>query len=171
MLIKLTVEGRDRIVTYQEWSDLIQASFEKCYYVPVGEWTEYDRSKHITETFQDPKDDAKYNVDSKLVNRRGIYKDVYGSGAGHEWADYQFRCNFPVAMALAPEIFDEKHALGALQLADQVLRGPLGMKTLDPEDLQYRPAYENSNDSSDPAIAKGRNYHNVSYVQTSMPEY
>lgn len=130
--------------------------------MPVGERIDCSIEAQITETFQDPKDDAKYNVDSKLVNRRGIYKDVYGSGAGHEWADYQFRCNFPVAMALAPEMFDEKHALGALQLADQALRGPLGMKTLDPEDLQYRPAYENSNDSTDFAIAKGRNYHNVS---------
>jgi glycogen debranching enzyme len=51
---------------------------------------------------------------------------------------YQLRCKFPVAMmTLALEIFDEKHAIGALQLADQVLRGPLasGMKTLDLEDL------------------------------------
>ena len=104
-----------------QWSDLIQASFEKSYYVPVGEQTEQDRTKYITETFQDGKDDSKYNVDSKLVNRRGIYKDVYRSGAGHEWADYQFRCNFPVAMALAPEMFDEEHALGVLQLGDQVL--------------------------------------------------
>jgi len=38
-------------------------------------------------------------------------------------------------MVLALEIFDEKHAIGTLQLADQVLRGPLHMKTLDPEDL------------------------------------
>jgi len=68
-------------------------------------------------------------------------------------------------MTLAPEMFDEKHALGALRLADQVLRGPLGMKTLDPKDLQYRPTYDNSNDSSDPAIGKGRNYHNVSCVE------
>ncbi|KAF8202559.1 glycoside hydrolase family 13 protein [Pholiota molesta] len=65
---------------------------------------------------------------SSLVNRRGIYKDVYGSGPSHEWADYQFRCNFPIAMTVAPELFDERHALGALQLADQVLRAPLGMK-------------------------------------------
>jgi len=137
------VQAEGRLVSYQEWSDLIQASFEKCYHVPF-----------------DSKDDEKYKVDSKLVNRRGIYKDVYGSGAGHEWADYQFRCNFPIAMAVAPEMFNEKHAFGALRLADQVLRGPLGMKTLDPEDLQYRPTYDNSNDSSDPAIAKGLNYHN-----------
>ena len=109
----------------------------------------------------DSSEDAKYNVDPKIINRRGIYKDVYGSGAGREWSDYQFRPNFPIAMVVAPELFDEKHALGALQLADKVLRSPLGMKTLDPSDMQYRPYYDNSNDSADAAIAKGLNYHNV----------
>lgn len=64
-------------------------------------------------------------------------------------------------MTVAPELFDEKHALSVLQLADKVLRGPLGMKTLDPADLQYRPNYDNSNDSDDPTVAKGLNYHNV----------
>ena len=103
----------------------------------------------------------KYNVDSHLVNRRGIYKDVYGSGQGREWSDYQFRPNFPIAMTVAPEMFDDNHALGALKVADQILRSPLGMKTLDPADQQYRPIYDNSNDSTDAAIAKGLNYHNV----------
>ena len=108
-------------------------------------------------------DDAKYKIESGYVNRRGIYKDVYGSPAGRQWSDYQFRCNFPIAMTVAPELFDERHALGALQLADQVLRGPLGMKTLDPADLQYRPNNDNQNDSTDASIAKGLNYHNVGF--------
>jgi hypothetical protein len=112
----------------------------------------------------DPKDDAKHAVDPSLINRRGIYKDVLGSGAGREWSDYQFRPNFAIAMVVAPELFDEKHALGALQLADHILRSPLGMKSLDPDDLQYRPYYDNSNDSSDAAVAKGLNYHNVSTI-------
>ncbi|THV06230.1 glycoside hydrolase family 13 protein [Dendrothele bispora CBS 962.96] len=141
--IRVKVDGKEQLVTYKQWADLIQASFEKCYYVPL-----------------DPADDSKYNVKSSLINRRGIYKDVYGSGSGREWSDYQLRPNFPIAMTVAPELFDPQHALGALQLADQVLRGPLGMKTLDSSDMQYRPNYDNSNDSTDAAVAKGLNYHN-----------
>ncbi|KAA1468826.1 glycoside hydrolase family 13 protein [Dentipellis sp. KUC8613] len=141
--VETEVNGTRRLVTYKEWGALISDSFEKCYYVP-----------------KDASEDSKYNLDPKLVNRRGIYKDVYGSGSGREWSDYQFRPNFPIAMTVAPELFDPEHALGALKLADEVLRGPLGMKTLDPIDLQYRPYYDNANDSDDPAVAKGRNYHN-----------
>ena len=64
-------------------------------------------------------------------------------------------------MVVAPELFDEHHALYALQLADRVLRGPLGMKSLDPADMQYRPIFDDLIDSDDPWIAKGMNYHNV----------
>ncbi|KIY52794.1 glycoside hydrolase family 13 protein [Fistulina hepatica ATCC 64428] len=141
--VSAIIDGKTRLVTYKEWSDLIQANFEKCYYIP-------ENAAH----------DGKFNICSSLVNRRGIYKDVYGSGAGREWSDYQFRPNFPIAMTVAPELFDEKHALGALRLADKVLRAPLGMKTLDPSDMRYRPNYDNSDDSTDAAIAKGLNYHN-----------
>lgn len=159
------VDGERRLVTYKEWGSLLQASFEKCYYVPLGECQQclvlvfYNQCDCT-----DPTEDAQYNVDPDVINRRGIYKDVYGSGPGREWSDYQFRPNFPIAMVVAPELFEEQHAIHALKLADKVLRGPLGMKTLDPTDLQYRPTYDNSNDSTDPAIAKGLNYHNVSSI-------
>ncbi|THH32030.1 hypothetical protein EUX98_g2165 [Antrodiella citrinella] len=141
--VEATIDGQQRLVTYKEWDNLLQASFEECYYIPT-----------------DPADDHKYNVNPSIVNRRGIYKDVFGSGAGREWSDYQFRCNFPIAMAVAPELFNDEHALGALKLADKILVGPLGMATLDPADLQYRPYYDNANDGTDAAIAKGLNYHN-----------
>lgn len=156
-----TVDDRDKLVTYGEWNDLIQKSFERYFYVPLGNELNDSMASGLLMLTTDPAEDSQYAIDTKLVNRRGIYKDVYGSGRGREWSDYQFRPNFPVAMTVAPELFDETHALQALQLADKVLRGPMGMKTLDPSDMQYRPFYDNSDDSTDKAVAKGRNYHNV----------
>jgi glycogen debranching enzyme len=161
-LTQYQVNGQERVVTYIEWSDLIQASFEKCYYVPLRKSVLIIIIIIVISSWPvEPSEDAKYDVNPALINRRGIYKDVYGSGSGREWSDYQFRPNFPIAMTVAPEMFDDAHALGALKFADKVLRGPLGMKTLDPIDLQYRPVYDNANDSTDAAIAKGLNYHNV----------
>lgn len=127
-------------VSFKEWAGLVCANFERCYYVPL-----------------EPSADAKYDVNTKLVNRRGIYKDLYRSGK--EYEDYQLRPNFTIAMAVAPELFVPKHAIGALCVADKVLRGPTGMATLDPADLNYRPYYVNSEDSTDFATSKGRNYH------------
>jgi glycogen debranching enzyme len=150
-------------VTYKEWSDLIQTSFERLYYVPSGA-PDIKFCTYIKLIFTDPADDHKYVINAGIVNRRGIYKDVLGSGSDHEWADYQLRPNFPIAMTVAPELFDPEHALGALKIADEVLRSPLGMKTLDPSDLQYRGDYDNANDSTDGSIAKGFNYHNVAIL-------
>ncbi|KAH8675956.1 glycoside hydrolase family 13 protein [Xylariales sp. PMI_506] len=127
-------------ISYIEWADLLKSKFEYYYYVP-----------------KDPADDSKYAINPKVVNRRGVYKDLFRSGK--EYEDYQLRPNFPIAMTVAPELFDPDHAMGALILADKVLRGPYGMATLDPADLNYRPYYVNSEDSEDFATSKGRNYH------------
>ena len=62
-------------------------------------------------------------------------------------------------MVVAPELFISTHALECLKLADTILRGPTGMRTLDPSDMAYRPNYINSDDSDDFTVAKGRNYH------------
>ncbi|KAI9745425.1 MAG: hypothetical protein M1818_000959 [Claussenomyces sp. TS43310] len=129
-----------KVITFSDWARKIQQNFERCYYVPL-----------------DSKDDSKYDVNSAIINRRGIYKDLYKSGK--EYEDYQLRANFPIAMTVAPELFNDEHALHALAVADKALRGPTGMATLDPADLNYRPYYNNSEDSTDFATAKGRNYH------------
>ena len=135
-----TTDDAERFMTFGAWRRKIAASFERCYYVP-------------TETSED----HLHDVDPDVVHRRGIYKDLYRSGK--EYEDYQLRANFPIAMCVAPELFDPKKALHALWVADTTLRGPMGMATLDPTDGDYRPYYINSQDSTDFATAKGRNYH------------
>lgn len=123
-----------------EWESLIQENFEKCFFVP-----------------EDPAEDDHYEINPDVVNRRGIYKDLFKSGK--EYEDYQLRANFPIAMCVAPELFTPKNALSAINKADEIIRGPVGMRTLDPSDWNYRPNYNNSEDSEDFATSKGRNYH------------
>lgn len=132
--------GGGKSITFKEWADRIKHNFERCYYVPT-----------------DPAEDNQYDVDPTIVNRRGIYKDLYRSGRPFE--DYQLRANFPIAMAVAPDLFTPTKALTAIALADSVLLGPTGIATLDPSDQNYRPYYINSEDSTNFATAKGRNYH------------
>ncbi|KAH6700054.1 glycogen debranching enzyme [Verticillium dahliae] len=149
-LAKLSSEGKYQYssvkkadsssISFADWADILQANFERCYFVPLSS-----------------DEDAKYDVNPAVVNRRGMYKDLYRSGK--EYEDYQLRPNFPIAMTVAPQLFDPSHAMQALNLADTVLRGPTGMATLDPADLNYRPYYVNSEDSEDFATSKGRNYH------------
>ena len=127
-------------ISFQDWASRINNSFERCYYVPL-----------------DPQEDRQYDVNATIINRRGIYKDLYKSGK--EYEDYQLRPNFPIAMTVAPQLFSPEKALHTLELADSVLRGPTGMATLDPSDLNYHPYYNNSEDSTNFATSKGRNYH------------
>lgn len=127
-------------ISLEKWESLVQDNFERCFYVPLS-----------------ASDDHKYVIDASLVNRRGIYKDIHGCGEPYE--DYQLRANFPISMCVAPELFTPEHALAAIKMADEVIRGPVGMRTLDPSDWNYKPDYHNSDDSDDFATSKGRNYH------------
>ena len=127
-------------VSFAEWASKIEKSFEYCYHIPI-----------------EPKEDSQYDINPSIINRRGIYKDLYRSGK--EYEDYQLRPNFPIAMTVAPQLFTPSKALHALSVADTILRGPTGMATLDPSDLNYRPYYNNSEDSTDSKTSKGRNYH------------
>eukprot|EP01135_Chromosphaera_perkinsii_P001641 Nk52_evm18s208 gene=Nk52_evmTU18s208 len=128
------------ITSYKEWNDHIENNFEKYFWIP-----------------EDPKDDCNYAVNSSLINKRGIYKDIYG--CSKEYCDYQLRPNLCVAMTVAPEMFHPKHALKAIQVVEENIVGPLGMRTLDPSDWEYRPFYDNANDSGDFNTSGGLNYH------------
>ncbi|KGQ01116.1 glycogen debranching enzyme [Paracoccidioides lutzii Pb01] len=147
---KLHEEGRymyagvttnsNETIKFSEWAQRIQSNFDRAYYIPV-------LSSH----------DAQHDIDPTIVHRRGIYKDLYKSSSPYK--DYQLRPNFAIAMTVAPDLFKLENAIHALVVADRVLRGPVGMATLDPGDLNYRPYYNNAEDSEDFATSKGRNYH------------
>jgi len=101
-------------------------------------------------------EDAKFHVNSSLVNKRRIYRDTVHSSSG--FTDYQLRPNLCIAMALAPELFDVTHARECLDVVENFLLAPLGMRTLDPQDWAYKPNYNNSQ-ITDYTTSKGFNYH------------
>lgn len=67
------------------------------------------------------------NVDTSnslsIDRRRGIYKDTDRSSLKH--TDYQLRCNITVAMTVAPEMFNKKHAQRCLEVRYTVGQKPL----------------------------------------------
>ncbi|CAL1548001.1 unnamed protein product [Lymnaea stagnalis] len=136
--VEALVKDHKEKVTYKEWYDKIKSNFEKHYYISAQ---------------PDPSNEPRPD----LINRRGIYKDTLN--ASFCWTDYQLRCNFPIAMISCPDIFTPEKAWTALDMAQKVLMGPLGMKTLDPSDFAYRGDYNNDDDSNDPHVANGWNYH------------
>eukprot|EP00053_Salpingoeca_punica_P015824 m.146643 g.146643 ORF g.146643 m.146643 type:complete len:1557 (-) comp16812_c0_seq2:328-4998(-) len=135
----VSAQGGCHSLSYRQWNDLLQESFEQHYYVP-----------------EKPKEDLQFRIDQSLVNRRGIYKDSVASSS--RFTDYQLRPNQFVAMVVAPELFTPERARAAIALGESCLLGAMGMRTLDPADWNYRPNYEMV-DSNTKAIAQGWNYH------------
>ncbi|CAE7367416.1 AGL [Symbiodinium natans] len=118
-------------LTYKDWDGRLAENFERLFWI-------------------DPDEKTGASV-------AGIYRDTLG--ATRKWQDAQLRPNFCIAMTVAPELFLPDHANTALQVAASRLVGPLGMRTLDPSDKEYRGDYHNDNDSNDQSIAHGWNYH------------
>ncbi|XP_031731854.1 glycogen debranching enzyme-like [Anarrhichthys ocellatus] len=135
---KFLISGQTYSVSYMEWDLKIQENFEKKFY--------------ISHDPQNPEEKQ-----PKFVHKRGIYKDSFG--ASSPWCDYQLRTNFLIAMMVAPELFTVEKAWEVLGVAEKKLLGPLGMKTLDPDDMVYCGIYDNSLDNDNFNQAKGFNYH------------
>ncbi|XP_059358080.1 glycogen debranching enzyme-like isoform X1 [Carassius carassius] len=131
-------DSKQLSMSYEEWDRKVQQNFEKMFYVS-----------------HDPNDPNEKHPE--LVHKRGIYKDSYG--ASSTWCDYQLRPNFPIAMVVAPELFTVEHAWEALTISEEKLLGPLGMKTLDPDDKVYCGVYDNSLENDKYNLARGFNYH------------
>ncbi|XP_041849646.1 glycogen debranching enzyme isoform X1 [Melanotaenia boesemani] len=135
---KVHRDGKEVFIQYSQWNQQLQQSFE------AGFWVSGD-----------PQDPNEKRPD--LVHKTGIYKDSYG--ASSPWCDYQLRPNFTIAMVVAPELFSLERAWKALEVAEKKLLGPLGIKTLDPDDMVYCGVYDNALDNDNYNLAKGFNYH------------
>ncbi|XP_037537913.1 glycogen debranching enzyme [Nematolebias whitei] len=131
-------DGKKVFVSYSSWNQQLQQSFEPAFWVSG-----------------DPQDPNEMHPD--LVHKSNIYKDSYG--ASSPWCDYQLRPNFTIAMVVAPELFSIEKAWKALDLVEKKLLGPLGIKTLDPDDMVYCGVYDNALDNDNYNLAKGFNYH------------
>ncbi|KAK7944591.1 hypothetical protein WMY93_000319 [Mugilogobius chulae] len=144
--VKIQNNGTESFVSYSQWNQQIQASFENHFWVSG-----------------DPQDPNEKHPE--LVHKKGIYKDSYG--ASSPWCDYQLRPNFTIAMVVAPELFNVERAWTALEMAEKKLLGPLGMKTLDPDDMVYCGVYDNSLDNDNYNLARGFNYHQGPHRSTA----
>ena len=72
---------------------MIKDMFERYFYIP-------DRNETMTS--------VDFEIESSLIHRSSIYKDVYGSS--DKYTDYQLRPNVCIAMAVAPELFTPQRA-------------------------------------------------------------
>lgn len=135
--VEVVKDGKTELITFKAWHELIKSNFERYYWIN----TEPEAGEEAPD----------------LIFRRGMYKDTYNST--QFWTNTQLRPNYPISMVVAPELFSPERAWIALQTAQDNLLGPLGMKTLDPNDWSYVPYYDNSIDSDDGKIARGFSYH------------
>ena len=103
-----------QFLSFSEWAQKLRQSFERRFWIPEDRTVASQRE----------------GPESGYIHRTGMYKDCVG--ATQRYADFQLRPNFPIAMAVSPELFTPQNAWLALTTAEQLLLGPLGMRTLDP---------------------------------------
>ena len=138
--VKCVSTGEIVKFSFKTWGQRIRDNFESKFWIPESKEEAREREGAMKE----------------YINKTGFYKDSFG--ATQKWADYQLRPNFPIAMVVAPELFTPANAKIALEVADRLLLGPLGMRTLDRDDWAYRGSYVMC-DSDEFNTALGFNYH------------
>ena len=111
MLLSLSASNS---LAFSEWATKIRMHFEARFWIP--------KDKSVAS--------RREGQDAVYIHRTGIYKDCVG--ASQRYANFQLRPNFPIAMVVSPELFTVENAWDALNQAETLLLGPLGMRTLDP---------------------------------------
>lgn len=102
-------------LSYTNWSKQLKDNFETLFWIPN------ERSLA----------DQREGQEAGYIHRIGIYKDCFG--ATQRYSDYQLRPNFPIAMVVSPDLFTPQNAWDALCKVEDLLLGPLGLRTLDPK--------------------------------------
>lgn len=102
-------------VSFTEWSKQLRDNFEPLFWIP--------NDRELANQREGP--------ESGYIHRTGIYKDCLG--ATQRYSDYQLRPNFPIAMVVSPDLFTPQNAWDALSKVEELLLGPLGLRTLDPK--------------------------------------
>lgn len=101
------------MVRFSTWAEKLKENFEAKFWIPADRTVASERE----------------GPEAGYIHRTGIYKDCVG--ATQRYSDYQLRPNFPIAMAVSPELFTPENAWEAIANAEKLLLSPLGMKTLD----------------------------------------
>ncbi|KAI1706251.1 amylo-alpha-1,6-glucosidase domain-containing protein [Ditylenchus destructor] len=132
------LEAKGTKWTWSEWANILRKSFQDEFFIP------------------------KDTKEGPPVNKKGIIKDSFG--CSNKYGDYQLRPNFFIAIDAVPDILDGldnglDKTWAAIKLAGEKLSGPMGMRTLDPDDDVYRPNYYSNKPGQDRLEAKGWNYH------------
>lgn len=91
------------------------------------------------------------------ISNKNFYRDTIG--ASNPSCDLQLRPNFVIPLAVCPELFNTENARKSLDIVSVKLLSKTGLRTLDPDDQNYRPNYHSS-DQGDFLTADGFNYHN-----------
>ena len=87
-------------VDYRDWKKLIQANFEKYYWVP-----------------ESPQQDGEFKIETRYVFRKGIYKDCLSDSM----CDYQLRPNALIALTLMCNVLNKDYMKEYLNKVNQHL--------------------------------------------------